>query len=189
MPHEVLPGLPDYIAPGLRVLFVGINPGLRSAQVGHHYAGPSNRFWKLLTASQLIPIPLTYRDDVRVLEWGIGLTNLVARPTAGAHELTQEDYEGGRKVLMKAITAYQPQVIALLGLGIGRLLLFESSGQKRASSQQGRTLTPGLQPVLLQHIPVFVLPNPSGRNAHYSYQTMRQLFQDLAQLVVSLSEG
>ncbi|MCA9465721.1 MAG: mismatch-specific DNA-glycosylase, partial [Nitrospira sp.] len=118
MPEKGVPGLPDYVAPGMRVLFVGINPGLRSAQLGHHFAGHSNRFWKLLADSKLIPIPLTYQDDFRLLEWGIGLTNLVARPTAGIHELSTQEYREGRTILFKMIEVYRPQIIALLGLGI-----------------------------------------------------------------------
>ena len=91
--------LPDIIAPGLRVLFVGINPGLRSATVGHHYAGHANRFWRLVADAGLVPEPITWRDDARMSEWGFGLTNLVSRPTRGVGELTADDYAAGRRQL------------------------------------------------------------------------------------------
>ena len=187
MPKKVLPGLPDYIAPGLRVLFVGINPGLRSAQVGHHFAGYSNRFWKLLADSKLIPVPLTYREDGRLLEWGIGLTNVVPRPTKGIDELTIQDYHEGRMHLINVIKDIRPQVVALLGLGIARLLLSDSSGTEGVVRKKSDKLTLGLQSVLLHHTPVFVLPNPSGRNAHYSYQDMSHWFRTLGHLVDSRS--
>src|SRR4029450_13687680 len=88
--------LEDRIAPGLRVLFVGINPGGRSALTGHHFAGFSNRFWKLLFRSGLVPEALTYVDDDRLPEWGYGITNIVARPTRGIDQLRPEEYVAGR---------------------------------------------------------------------------------------------
>src|SRR5688500_16306163 len=84
--------LRDRIEPGVRVLFVGINPGVRSAQTGHHFAGFSNRFWKLLWESGLVPQPLTYADDERLPEFGYGITNLVARPTPGIDTLSPSEY-------------------------------------------------------------------------------------------------
>jgi len=92
MPRRI--ALPDHLAPKLNILFVGINPGLRSAALGHHYAGPSNRFWKLLYDAKLVPERLTYQDDGRLPHWGLGLTNLVARPTAGLADLTARDLAG-----------------------------------------------------------------------------------------------
>ena len=86
----------DLIGPGLRLLFVGINPGVRSALTGHHFAGFSNRFWKVLYRSGLVPEPLTYLDDDRLPEWGFGITNIVARPTRGIDELRPEEYSAGR---------------------------------------------------------------------------------------------
>ena len=109
-------GLSDHIVPGVRILFVGINPGLRSALLGHHFAGHSNRFWKVLYESGLVPEPLTYRDDWRLPSFGLGLTNLVARPTAGIHELTAQEYEHGRTQLLITIARCHPSVVAVLGL-------------------------------------------------------------------------
>src|SRR5687768_16423505 len=99
-------GLPDNIRPGVRVLFVGINPGTRSAAVGHHFAGYSNRFWKLLYESKLVPVPLSYGDDGRLPEWGFGITNLIGRPSRGIDELTQQDYAAGRRKLLVKIRRY-----------------------------------------------------------------------------------
>ena len=93
--------LRDRIAPGVRVLFVGINPGLRSAATGHHFAGYSNRFWKLLHESGLVSEPITYEQDDRLPEWGFGITNIVPRATAGIDELRPEDYRAGAAALLQ----------------------------------------------------------------------------------------
>src|SRR3954464_147761 len=99
----ILPPLRDRVRPPVRVLFVGINPGVRSAQTGHHFAGYSNRFWKLLYDSRLVPIPVTYEDDDRLPEWGIGITNLVARPTPGIGDLMPNEYIEGWAALRRKI--------------------------------------------------------------------------------------
>jgi len=172
-------GLPDYLMPGLSVLFVGINPGLRSAEVGHHFAGPSNRFWKLLFESRLIPSPMTYHEDFRLPEFGYGLTNLIARPTAGIQDLVKQDFLQGRRGLLAKIATYQPALIALLGISIAQVVFSsETPGRSRKRSAK-HPIHVGLQSVSLAGIPVFVLPNPSGRNAHYSYQQMKDLFGEL----------
>ena len=87
--------LRDRLRPGVRVLFVGINPGVRSAETGHHFAGFSNRFWKLLTESGLVPEPITYVDDNRLVAWGLGITNLIARPTPVINDLRPQEYVEG----------------------------------------------------------------------------------------------
>lgn len=179
-----LRGLPDYLAPSLRILFVGINPGLESAKVGHHFAGPSNRFWKLLVDSGLLPYPLSFHEDFRLLEWGYGLTNLIHRPTAGVHELRKQDFLHGRTTLINKVQIYQPRTVAVLGLTIAKIILFppekSSPGQNRKSKW---TIKPGRQTLLLANAPVFVLPNPSGRNAHYSYRAMCRMFQHLREFI------
>src|SRR3954464_9134891 len=95
----ILPPLRDRVRPPVRVLFVGINPGVRSAQTGHHFAGPSNRFWKLLYESRLVPEPMTFEDDVRLPQFGFGVTNLVARPSSGIDDLDPGEYLAGWKTL------------------------------------------------------------------------------------------
>ena len=115
-------GLPDYLVPDLRILFVGINPGIRSATLGHHYAGRSNRFWNLLYEAALVPERLSYRDDSRLPEWGMGLTNLVPRATVGVEELTAVDYAAGRLTLLRKIRRYRPRMVALLGMTLYPIL-------------------------------------------------------------------
>ncbi len=160
--------LPDRIRPGVRVLFVGINPGLRSSAIGHHFAGYSNRFWKLLYDSGLVPHPLTCEEDVRLPEWGYGLTNLVARPSAGMDELGPGEFRAGRRRLLAKIRRVRPKVVALVGVTVYRSL-FLSRGKVRL----------GLQRERLAGVRVFVLPNPSGRNANYSYQQMLAAYRAL----------
>src|SRR5438445_10683288 len=108
--------LPDRIRPGVRVLFVGINPGLRSSAIGHHFAGYSNRFWKLLYDSGLVPHPLTCEEDVRLPEWGYGLTNRVARPSAGMDELGPGEFRAGRRRPLGQVSRVRPQVVALVAV-------------------------------------------------------------------------
>jgi TDG/mug DNA glycosylase family protein len=162
--------LTDHIKPGVRILFVGINPGLRSAAIGHHFAGYSNRFWKLLFESKLVLEPLTHQDDWRLPEWGIGLTNIIQRPSAGIDVLKPREYIAGRKRLIATVKRYRPHIVALLGVTIYRTLFPEYRTVR---------ISLGLQAKTLADCPVFVLPNPSGRNAHYSYETMLTEFRAL----------
>ena len=174
-----LRGLPDYLATGLSILFVGINPGIRSSKVGHHFAGPSNRFWKLLFDARLIPFPMSYEEDSRLPEFGYGLTNMITRPTAGTQDLEKQDFLDGRQALLTKISTYQPRLVALLGVSMARIIL---SPQRPECVGQRSALNPiqvGRQSISLAGVAVFVLPNPSGRNAHYSYQHMKELFCEL----------
>jgi len=172
--------LPDRLAPDLKILFVGINPGLRSASLGHHYAGHSNRFWKLLYEANLVPEPLTYREDGRLPDWGLGLTNLVSRPTAGMESLTPRDYATGRLALMEKIRQYRPRVIALLGMTLYPMLF------PLEPRQPGRK--PGLQQVTLYDSDIVLLPNPSGRNAAYPYHSMLAAFRTLVSWTIDVPE-
>ena len=164
--------LRDRIGANLRVLFVGINPGMRSAAVGHHFAGPSNRFWKLLHEARLVPEPVTWRDDDRLYQWGLGITNLVARATPGIGDLHASELIAGRRALVAKIRRYQPAIVALVGVTIYRSLFPDAS--------RGVPVTLGEAPETLAGARVFVLPNPSGRNANYSYQEMLDAFTSLA---------
>lgn len=165
-----LPLLRDRIRPGIRVLFVGINPGIRSSLTGHHFAGYSNRFWKLLYDAGLVPSPIACEDDVRLPEWRYGVTNLVRRPTPGIGDLSRAEYEGGRRRLLAKIRRYHPRVVALVGVTLHRMLFPKARGVLRL----------GLQPETLCGARVFLLPNPSGRNANYSYAEMLTAFRGLA---------
>ena len=175
--------LPDHIRPDVKVLFVGINPGTRSAEVGHHFAGYSNRFWKLLYDAELVPLPLTYEDDWRLPEWGYGLTNIVSRVTPGIQTLTKDDYRKGKRQLVDKIRRYGPQIVALLGVTMYSVLfppLQSHSTVRGPKLPKGRI---GLLPHVLEGARVFVLPNPSGRNAHYSYGEMVKLYKKLQSLI------
>lgn len=178
-------GLPDHIEPGVRILFVGINPGLRSAAVGHHFAGYSNRFWKLLYNSGLVPERLTYLDDTRLPEWGFGLTNVVARPSHGMDALKPADYRHGRARLLAKVRHYRPKVVALLGVTLYSVLFPDERSQRLKRLGPSVRARVGLQPSALAGVQVFVLPNPSGRNAHYSYQRMRGLYEALRKFLES----
>ena len=178
MPWEHL-RLKDRIKPGVRVLFVGINPGVRSAQTGHHFAGYSNRFWKLLWESRLVSEPITYLEDDRLPEFGYGITNLIARPTRGIDTLAPEEYVAGWTILERKIRKFRPVVVALVGVTVWRAilpLLAVDPAQRRAL---GRSACPGPQPVIVHGARVHVLPNPSGRNANFSYAEMLTAFRRL----------
>jgi len=164
--------LRDCIKPGLLVLFVGINPGLRSAQTGHHFAGHSNRFWKLLHESKLVSETLTYREDWRLPEWQLGLTNIIGRGTAGIDVLEAVEYRHGVARLKRKIRRYRPHIVALLGVTIFRMIFSPKAGEKDQ-------LDLGMTAMELAGARVFLLPNPSGRNAHYSYRQMLTAFQGL----------
>ena len=149
----------------MRVLFVGINPGMRSAAIGHHFAGPSNRFWKLLFDSRLVPEPIGTEDDHRLPEWGFGITNLVPRATPGIDTLRPAEYVAGALVLRRKVRRWKPDVVALVGVTLCRAVF---------AIKPGVAISLGLQPesITLEGARVFVLPNPSGRNANFSYQEM-----------------
>jgi TDG/mug DNA glycosylase family protein len=171
--------LKDRIRPGLRVLFVGINPGVRSAITGHHFAGYSNRFWKLLHNSRLVPEPITYLDDDRLHEWNLGITNLISRPSPGINDLRPQDYVRGWKVLDRKILRYAPEVVALVGVTVFRAILPLLDGVSPARSKRGEIRVIGSQPMMIHRSRVFVLPNPSGRNANFTYAEMLDAFVQL----------
>ena len=171
----ILPPLRDHIRPNVRALLVGINPGVRSSQLGHHFAGPSNRFWKLLYESRLVSEPIGFADDRRLHEWGFGITNLIARPTPGIDTLHRKEYLAGAKVLRRKIRRVKPEVVAFIGVTLFRSVFGRKTGQPVAL---------GLQEERLEGARVFVLPNPSGRNANFSYREMLDAFAQLRRELV-----
>src|SRR5262249_15155527 len=173
-PHTSLKPLKDVIGPNVRVLFVGINPGIRSSLTGHHFAGYSNRFWKLLYESGLVPERITYADDRRLPDWGFGITNLIPRPTPGIDTLRREEYVIGARALARKVRRVEPRVVVFAGV-----TLFRSFFARPAS----RPVRLGLQRETLEGASVFVLPNPSGRNANFSYAEMLAAFADLARFI------
>lgn len=158
------------------MLFVGINPGIRSATIGHHFAGYSNRFWKLLCESKLVPEPIGTDDDGRLPEWGFGITNLVARATPGIDTLRPDEYAAGEKVLRRKVRRWKPKLVVLVGVSVFRAM-FGSKGR----------VALGLQRETFEGARVFVLPNPSGRNANFTYVEMLAAFKSLAVLTRRLT--
>jgi double-stranded uracil-DNA glycosylase len=148
--------LRDILTPHPRVLFVGINPSLRSEQVGHHFASPANPFWRLLHASRLIPEPLTSEDDGRLVEFGMAMTNLCARASRSAAELTREEIVAGKAILARKIKRIAPEVVAFVGLSIYRDFF-----------GKGASAGAGAKEEIIAGARVFVLPNPSGLNASF----------------------
>jgi TDG/mug DNA glycosylase family protein len=162
--------LRDRVRPPVAVLFVGINPGMRSAEIGHHFAGYSNRFWQLLYESGLTPDRLKAEDDARLCEWGYGITNLIARCTPGIDTLRPEEYAAGVRRLKGKVRRWKPAIVVFVGVTLYRAV-FQASAS--------RPVRLGLQREQLEGAKVFVVPNPSGRNANYSYKEMLAVFREL----------
>ena len=178
--------LRDRVAPGLRVLFVGINPGVRSAVTGHHFAGYSNRFWKLLWESGLVPEQMTFEDDDRLPEWGYGITNLIARPSPGIDDLRPAEYAAGWRVLERKIRRLRPAIVAFIGVTLYRAILpLMSDPADALPRREGRSVL-GACPLTIHGARVFVLPNPSGRNANFTYAEMLAAYRILARAVKRL---
>lgn len=165
--------VPDVIARGLRVLFCGINPGLYTAAVGHHFARPGNRFWPALYAGGFTDRLLSPFEERELLKNGYGITNVVERATATAAELSMEEYIEGGSLLETKVRRYRPTFLAVLGVGAYRT----------AFDRPKATL--GLQPEPIAKTRVWVLPNPSGLNAHYQPKDLARLFSELRLAVES----
>lgn len=157
----------DLLVPGLRVLFCGINPSLYSAAIGHHFGRPGNRFWPTLHAAGVTPRRLSPFDERELLEHGCGITNIVARATASAAELSDAELVRGAKTLRAKVARYRPACIAFLGVTSYRTALARPLA------------TVGLQPEKLADAAIWVLPNPSGLNAHYQLADLARLFGEL----------
>jgi len=159
--------IPDLAAPNLSILFCGINPGLYSGAVGHHFARPGNRFWPVLHAAGFTERILSPYEEHELLERGYGITNLVERATAGAEALSRtEIMEGGRRLTTK-ILRYRPRFTAFLGIGAYRVAF----GSPRAA--------PGEQDQRIGRTRIWVLPSPSGLNAYYRFRDLVRMFEEL----------
>lgn len=161
----------DVIAARLQVLFCGINPGLYSGATGHHFARPGNRFWPTLHQAGFTPRQLHPSEERELLVYGYGITNLVPRATATADELAHDELVAGQGRLKSKVKRYQPQVVAMLGI----------SAYRTAFAQKAAKL--GEQPERLANAVVWVLPNPSGLNAHYQLANLVEHFRTLRQMV------
>jgi double-stranded uracil-DNA glycosylase len=170
--------LPDVVAPGLSVLFSGINPGLYSAATGHHFARPGNRFWPALHHSGFTPRQLHPSEQDELLEYGLGVTNIVARATARADELTRDELRAGALVLTSLVARYQPLALAIVGI----------SAYRTAFERPKATM--GEQPEGIAGARLWVLPNPSGLNAHYQPPALAAAFRELRiALIPRTSDG
>lgn len=159
--------VPDLVAPGLLVLFCGINPGQRSGELHQHFARPGNRFWKLLHAGGFTDRVLLPSEQDLLPSLGVGITNLVPRTTVAASELTNEELRAGGRTLEQKVRSLQPQCVAVLGMGAFRT----------AFSQPGATI--GEQPQGVGGVRTWLLPNPSGLQANYQMPEMTELFRQL----------
>ncbi|WP_310435998.1 G/U mismatch-specific DNA glycosylase [Streptomyces sp. 3330] len=159
--------VPDVVAGGLRVLFCGINPGLMTAATGHHFARPGNRFWPVLHLSGFTPRLLKPAEQQELLSYGLGITNVVARATARADELTAREYQDGGRLLARKVTRLKPRWLAVVGVTAYR------------AAFDDRKAAVGPQERVIGDTRVWVLPNPSGLNAHWTAATMAQEFARL----------
>lgn len=160
--------VPDLIQPALRVLFCGINPGLYSGATGHHFARPGNRFWPALHLAGFTPRLIKPWEEQRLLKWGLGITNLVARATASASELTRDELRAGRLRLEQKVRRFSPAWVAVVGIGAYRTA-FERAGAG-----------PGPQPEHIEGSKLWVLPNPSGLNANHQLPDLVREFRLLS---------
>ena len=164
--------LPEVVGPGLRCLFVGINPGRHSARAGHHFAGPQNHFWRLLAESGLTPRRLRSEEDRLLPSFGIGVTNVVARPSSGEGDLSWAEFEAGGARLRARVAEWRPRVVACLGKNVARAY---------AGLSQHAALAWG--PLSLPDLPApgFTAPNPSSRST-IAYEERLRLFAAIAAL-------
>lgn len=152
------------------MLFVGINPGVRSAAIGHHFAGYSNRFWKLLFDARVVPEAIRAEDDRRLPEWGIGITNLIPRMTPGIDTLRPDEYVAGERTLRRKVRRWKPDVVVFVGVTLYRAV---------SRLRPGAAVRLGPQRETFEGARVFVVPNPSGRNANFTYAEMLRAFRAL----------
>ncbi len=166
--------VPDIVAPGLKVRFCGINPGLRSAETGHHFAKSGNRFWTSLYGAGFTPRLLRPDEERELLRYGCGLTKFVHRATAAASELRDEEYVTGGRRIVRLVRRYRPQVLASVGIEAYRKAF-------------GRPLARvGRQDETIGETLLWVLPNPSGLNAHYKPKDFVRVFAELREFVEGL---
>jgi TDG/mug DNA glycosylase family protein len=159
--------VPDLIAKNLKVLFVGINPGLYTAAIGRHFGRPGNRFWPALYAGGFTPNLLSPFDNKQLLKFGYGITNLVPRATARADELNRDELVAGVKTLETKVRKYRPRIVAIVGVSSYRIAF------ARPKAIMGR------QEEKIADATLWVLPNPSGLNANYQPADLKRLFAEL----------
>ena len=174
--------LPDYLSPGLDIVLVGLNPGLYSVEVGHYFASPRNRFWKAVNLSGLLREPLDAGRDAELPSQGIGLTDVVKRPTRGASDLRAADFRRWAPVLTEKLLRYRPRIACFHGAVAYRSYLRYACGA-------AETLQLGLQTRRIGPSLVFLVPNPSPANAAYSLEDLVDWYRRLGQLRDGLEDG
>ena len=167
----------DIIAAGLKVLFCGINPGMTAAATGHHFAGRSNRFWRVIHLAGFTPEELQPQEDHAILRYGCGVTSVVKRPTARADQLSPEEFIAAAAEFERKIARHAPHFVAFLGKAAYSGL----SGQ--------RDIAWGLQPTRMEGALIWVLPNPSGRNRAFGLDRLVEAYRQLCLTVVATSNG
>ena len=174
--------LPDYLSPDLDIVFVGLNPGLYSVEVGHYFASPRNRFWPAINRSGLLTEPLDAGSDAKMLRQKMGLTDVVKRPTSGASELRAADYRCWAPVLREKLLRNRPRIVCFHGAVAYRSYLRYACGISERAEL-------GLQPRPIGRSRVFLVPNPSPANAVYSLDVLVCWYRRLGQLRDSLPDG
>ncbi|HET7580163.1 MAG TPA: G/U mismatch-specific DNA glycosylase [Bacillales bacterium] len=164
--------IPDHIRPNLKVLFIGFNPSLKSGETGHHYANPNNRFWSILCRAGLTPEKLKPAEDSKLLDYGYGLTNIVARPTKAAADLSKEEYAEGRDELKAKIKRYKPQIACFVGKGVYQQF---SSNRNVSWGVQPESVVPG--------VTEFVAPSSSGL-VRMKMDEIVAIYSELTRLIV-----
>ncbi len=159
--------MPDIIAPNLRVLFCGINPSLYSVKVGHHFARPGNRFWRAVHEGGFTPRRFLPSDENELLDCGLGITNVAPRATVAAADLSRDELKNGGIALREKVRKFTPQTLAILGIGAYRIAFDKPKAQI------------GAQDETIGDTRIWVLPNPSGLNAHYPPAQLARCFAEL----------
>ena len=174
--------LPDYLCAGLDIVFVGLNPGLYSVEVGRYFASPRNRFWRAVNRSGLLSEPLDAERDAELLEQGIGLTDVVKRSTKGASDLRAADFRRWSPVLREKLLRHRPRIVCFHGAVAYRSYLRHACGVNERPEL-------GLQPRRIGESLVFLVPNPSPANAVYSLEDLVEWYRRLGELRGSLADA
>ena len=169
--------LPEYLRPGLDIIFAGYNPGERSAMLGHYYAGFGNLFWPLLYESGLTPVPLSFGEDRRILEFNYGLTDLVKRPSRSSADLRPEEMRRGAGELEAKLMRYQPRIVCFNGKGV-----YEHF-------RGGQPCELGGQAELIGRSKAFVIPSTSARNGRVGRERKLEFFRDLRRRLLELKQA
>ena len=176
--------LPDYLDYNLDIIFVGLNPSIPSVRVGHYFGNPRNRFWTVLNLSGLLPVHISMEQDHSLLQYGIGLTDLVKRPTPQASGLTAADYRAGAPVLREKLVRFKPRIVCFHGVTCYRQFLVH--GEATRLHREGTKLVPGPQEKSIGSSQVFVTPNPSPANAQYSVEGLAGWYRELGKFLAEL---